>query len=59
MNNVISFKPRTTPRMSTAKTQSGSTVISLAEWKKAPRPHRTPTGVFYISAECGYSGDAA
>lgn len=55
MNNVVSFKQRRATRTATVPAKVVDNVISLAEWCRAPRPHRTPTGVFFISHAFGGS----
>ena len=53
MNNVISFKKPSTTRTAKAASSRTGTVVSLTDWCRKARPHRTPTGVFFISHAFG------
>ena len=55
MNNVISFKERRATRKANGPAKVVDNVISLAEWCRAPRLHRTPNGVYFISHAFGGS----
>jgi hypothetical protein len=59
MTCIIEFTAPPRDRRTAVSTARTDNVVSMADWRSAPHPVRTPTGVFFITNVWGSSGDAA
>lgn len=59
MTNIITFRNTGKKTKNTGNKALVDNVVSLAEWRSAERPVRTPSGVFFLTSTLTSPGDAA